>query len=225
MVKLTVVHDDFEPGSTAATMVRNGWPDVPVQPEDAARNRRAARVAPPRPAGAGAEGATGTRRLPSRPWPTPLLTDRMPEVAVSPGDVLVAEGGHGGALWILVSGALDVRKGDVMVATVTEPGALIGEMSLLLGGRHSATVAAREPSRLRHLEDGAVLLDDPAVLRIVAEGLAARVHVVTAYLADLREQYDDAPGLAMVSEVLAQLATQRVEPARPGSARDPDPPY
>lgn len=26
LVKLTVVHDDFEMGSTAATMVRNGWP-------------------------------------------------------------------------------------------------------------------------------------------------------------------------------------------------------
>jgi uncharacterized protein YndB with AHSA1/START domain/DNA-binding transcriptional ArsR family regulator len=26
MVKLTVVHDDFEPGSIAATMVQNGWP-------------------------------------------------------------------------------------------------------------------------------------------------------------------------------------------------------
>jgi DNA-binding transcriptional ArsR family regulator/uncharacterized protein YndB with AHSA1/START domain len=26
IVKLTVIHDDFEPGSTAATMVRNGWP-------------------------------------------------------------------------------------------------------------------------------------------------------------------------------------------------------
>ena len=26
MVKLTVVHDDFEPGVIAATMVRNGWP-------------------------------------------------------------------------------------------------------------------------------------------------------------------------------------------------------
>ena len=25
---LTVEHDDFEPGSTAATMVRNGWPVV-----------------------------------------------------------------------------------------------------------------------------------------------------------------------------------------------------
>ena len=27
-VKLTVTHDDFEPGSTAATMVRNGWPPL-----------------------------------------------------------------------------------------------------------------------------------------------------------------------------------------------------
>ncbi len=26
MVKLTVLHDDFEPGSTAAAMVQNGWP-------------------------------------------------------------------------------------------------------------------------------------------------------------------------------------------------------
>ena len=26
LVKLTVTHDDFEPGSTVATMVRNGWP-------------------------------------------------------------------------------------------------------------------------------------------------------------------------------------------------------
>ena len=26
LVKLTVIHDDFDPGSTAATMVRNGWP-------------------------------------------------------------------------------------------------------------------------------------------------------------------------------------------------------
>lgn len=28
MVKLTVVHDDFEPGSTVATMVTNGWPPL-----------------------------------------------------------------------------------------------------------------------------------------------------------------------------------------------------
>ena len=34
---------------------------------------------------------------------------------------------------MLVSGALRVRKGDVQVNTITHPGALIGEMSVLLG--------------------------------------------------------------------------------------------
>ncbi len=28
MVKLTVVHDGFEPGSTMADMVKHGWPEV-----------------------------------------------------------------------------------------------------------------------------------------------------------------------------------------------------
>jgi hypothetical protein len=45
----------------------------------------------------------------------------------------------------------------------------------------------------------------------------------TSYLADLKHQYGDAPGLAMVSEVLHQLAQRQGPPARPGSARDPDP--
>ena len=28
IVKLTVIHDDFEPGSHVANMVSNGWPNV-----------------------------------------------------------------------------------------------------------------------------------------------------------------------------------------------------
>ncbi len=28
MVKLTVIHDDFEPGGTVATVVSRGWPKV-----------------------------------------------------------------------------------------------------------------------------------------------------------------------------------------------------
>ncbi len=35
----------------------------------------------------------------------------------------------------------------------------------------------------------------------------------------------DAPGLSMVSEVLRELSQRQVPPARPGSARDPDPGY
>ena len=38
--------------------------------------------------------------------------------------------------------SLMVRKGEVVVTTVTKPGALIGEISLLLNRRYSATVVA-----------------------------------------------------------------------------------
>ena len=69
------------------------------------------------------------------------------------------EGGTSSSLWILVSGALRVVKGDVAVNTIVEPGAVIGEMSLLLGVRHSATVEATEPSRLRFAANGHALLD------------------------------------------------------------------
>ena len=153
------------------------------------------------------------------------LAAHLPEVELQPGDAVVREGGGSGALWVLVSGALEVRKGDVVVNTITEPGALVGEISLLLGTDHGATVQATEPSRLRYAEDGAAVLRDPGITRIVAVGLAKRLNFVTAYLADLKDQYSDAPGLSMVSDVLSRLSQQQVAPVRPGSAREPDPDY
>ena len=58
-----------------------------------------------------------------------------------------------------------------------------------------------------------------------AVGLAERLNFVSTYLADLKDQYGDATGLSMVSEVLSRLAEKQVVAARPGSARDPDPDY
>jgi CRP-like cAMP-binding protein len=152
------------------------------------------------------------------------LAAHLPEVRFAQGDAVVREGDPGGGIWVLVSGALQVRKGGVSVNTVTRPGALVGEISVLLGGVVSATVVATEPCVMRHAADGhALLASDPAITRLVAMGLAERLHFVTTYLADLKHQYGDAPGLAMVSDVLSQLAQRQDPPARPGSARDPDP--
>ena len=154
------------------------------------------------------------------------LSASLPAVAFAAGDVVVEEGGSSGALWVLVSGALRVRKGPVVVNTVTRPGELIGEIAVLLDGVNGATVEATEPSVLRHAADGkALLASDPAISRLVAIGLAERLNVVTTYLADLKRQYAGAPGLAMVNDVLAQLAATQRPRARPGSARDPDPEY
>ena len=117
-----------------------------------------------------------------------------------------------------------MRKGGELVNAVNRPGAMIGEVSVLLNKAYDATVEATAPSVLRHAADRqAFLAIDPEISRLVAVGLAERLNFVTSYLSDLKHQYGDAPGLAMVSDVLKQLALRQAPLARPGSARDPDP--
>lgn len=154
------------------------------------------------------------------------LSAHLPEVRFAPGEVVVAEGTRSDSLWVLVSGALQVRKGGVAVNVINRPGALVGEVSLLLDSVSTATVIATESTVMRHAADGAALLaSDPAIAHLVAVGLAERLNFVTTYLADLKQQYGEAPGLAMVSEVLSELAQRQAPAARPGSAREPDPDY
>lgn len=154
------------------------------------------------------------------------LSAHLPEVRYGRGETIVREGGKAGGLWVLVTGSLRVLKGTVLVNTISGAGALVGEISVLLGTAYSATVEAAEPSVLRYAEDGqALLASDPAITTLVAVALAERLHFVTTYLADLKHQYGDAPGLTMVPEVLRQLAQRQAPAARPGSAREPNPDY
>lgn len=154
------------------------------------------------------------------------LTDGLPEHRMEGGDVLVAEGSREGRFAVLVTGRLEVRKGDVVVAEISEPGACIGEVSLLTGSPATATVVATGPAVVRVADDGDIFLrSSPEVLAEVARILAGRLHRMTTYLADLRRQYGDQPGLQMVGEVLSTLNADPGPAPRPGSARDPDPLY
>jgi CRP/FNR family transcriptional regulator, cyclic AMP receptor protein len=154
------------------------------------------------------------------------LSMHLPLVEMRTGEEVITQGEPSGGVWILISGALQVFKGDVAVNTITKAGAIVGEISLLLGTEHGATVVATEPSNLRYAEDGhTFLFGDPEITKLIAVGLAERLNFVSTYLADLKDQYGDASGLSMVSEVLAHLAERQATGARPGSARDPDPDY
>lgn len=153
------------------------------------------------------------------------LCGALPVVEIEAGAIVVREGDEGGEAWILEHGALQVRKGETIVNTIDEPGAIIGEISVLLQTPYGATVEAIVPSRFRRARDGRAFLRDPEVVRLVAVGLAERLNYVTSYLADLKQQYGDVPGLSMVGTVLARLAQGQHAPVRGGSARDPDPEY
>jgi len=154
------------------------------------------------------------------------LSAHLPLVEFAPGDTVLREGAQAGAIWVLVSGALHVHKGDMVVNVITQPGAVVGEISVLLNTTYGATVVATEHTVMRHAADGrALLASDPAITTLVAMGLAERLNFVTTYLVDLKHQYGDAPGLSMIPDVLRELAQRQRPLARVGSARDPDPEY
>lgn len=147
------------------------------------------------------------------------------ETSLPAGALLIREGETTGRLYVLLSGRLDVLKGETVVATVTQPGAILGEMSVLLGQPHTATVRATVASTVYQFDDAAAFLRaQPAVALLVAQLLAHRLNAATTYLADIKRQYaDHDTHLAMVGDVLESLVNLSPGAASPGSDRQPEP--
>lgn len=150
-----------------------------------------------------------------------------PESAVDAGDSIIRFGESNPALCVLVSGVLEVRRNGVALARLSDPGAIVGEMSLLLGTPASADVIAVEPSVVRRIDDAERLFRDvPDFGRYLAITLATRLHRVTTFLGDLEEQFADRPGtLGLVPTVLKGLLSQEQRDVDLGSDREPDSPY
>jgi CRP-like cAMP-binding protein len=149
-----------------------------------------------------------------------------PRRTLAEGEVLLTDGGNVDALYVLVSGALRVEKGGVAVAALAQPGACVGEMSLLLGIPATADVVAVTASEVAVIDDARAMLDAGGLTFELARMLAGRLQVMTTYLVDLKHQYaDHEGGLGMVDVVLGTLM-QGAGPKRElRSVRDPDPEY
>lgn len=142
-----------------------------------------------------------------------------------PADTVLIEEGHTtGHLYVLLDGRLEVLKGGTVVATVSEPGAILGEMSVLLHQSHTATVKAATASRVYEFQDAAQFLkSQPAVALLVATMLAQRLNAATTYLADIKRQYaGHGNHLSMVGEILESLVNLTGSRAQPGSDRQPE---
>jgi CRP-like cAMP-binding protein len=147
------------------------------------------------------------------------------ERQVAAGTQLVTEGGASGHLYVLMSGKLEVLKGEMVVATIAEPGAVLGEMSVLLGLPHTATVRACSDTVVYEFADAASLLKrEPEVALLIARMLAQRLNAANTYLADLKRQYaGHGTHLAMVGEVLQSMINLPPLEVSPGSDRQSDP--
>ncbi len=135
------------------------------------------------------------------------IIDALPVRAFDRNEILIEEGGHGEEIFFLKSGAVEVLKGDTLITKEFEPGAVFGEMSVLLGSDSTATVRVIAPSVFYFAENGAEFLkSNPKLSLYLATLLAMRLEAVTRYLADVKTQYaEEGSHLGMVDSLLSAL--------------------
>jgi CRP-like cAMP-binding protein len=145
--------------------------------------------------------------------------------SVEAGTVLLPEGANTGRLYVLVDGAVEISRGGIVFASSNDPGAIFGEMSVLLNLPHTATVKTTSPATVYEIPNAAAFMEsDPAIALMIAKTLAQRLYTSTTYLVDLKKQYaGHSNHLGMVSDVLASLVFQKQTKFEPGSDREPDP--
>jgi CRP/FNR family transcriptional regulator, cyclic AMP receptor protein len=107
----------------------------------------------------------------------------FPLRAFERGDIVLSEGSETHRLLFLNRGAVDVVKDEVQLTRVSEPGAVFGDMSVLLGLPHTADVLAVEPSSFYIVDHAEGLLrQEPLLALYVATVLARRLDEVNGHL-------------------------------------------
>jgi CRP/FNR family transcriptional regulator, cyclic AMP receptor protein len=113
----------------------------------------------------------------------------LPIATYRAGETVLTAASTTGRLLILKDGAVAVIREGVEIGKVTEPGAVFGELSVLLGRPHTADVIAVKPSQF--YVASAAIMKDPVALLYVAAILARRLDGANQALIELTQQIQD----------------------------------
>jgi CRP-like cAMP-binding protein len=134
------------------------------------------------------------------------LTYSSPTQDFKRGEVLMTQGEPGSDLFVLESGKLVVERDGVPIATIEAYDSLVGEMAVLLGKPHSATVRAEKDSRVRVVKDAIrVLQSQPELALKVATLVTERLDATSAQLAKLSQSGDKPVEKASAAGLLRTL--------------------
>ena len=126
------------------------------------------------------------------------------------GKEIFLEGDDSQDLFILVSGQLNVFKGNQKIAEITEKGSLFGEMSFLLKAKRTATIKAGEnvkAIRIPKDEITAFLHDFPEVAGEITKLLAKRLDETSRILYGHKEFCDQLPDAVIATDKEGKIIT------------------
>jgi CRP/FNR family transcriptional regulator, cyclic AMP receptor protein len=129
----------------------------------------------------------------------------LPLATYQAGDTVIAAASTTGRLLILKEGAVEVVKEGVEIAKVTEPGAVFGELSVLLDQPHTADVRALEASQFHVADAGTLLRIEPFALFYVATVLARRLDGANQALIELKRQVQTGEPRSVIGKTVERI--------------------
>jgi CRP/FNR family transcriptional regulator, cyclic AMP receptor protein len=128
----------------------------------------------------------------------------LPTATYRAGEAILTAGSKTGQLLILKSGTVTILKGSIEIAKVTEPGAVIGELSALLDQPHTADVRALEDSQF-HVANAALLERDPVAVLHIARILARRLVAIDDGFVELKKQLEAGQSSGVLGRTLERI--------------------
>jgi len=144
----------------------------------------------------------------------PLIPDRatfqnsladLATVTYQAGETVIADGSKTGRLLILRKGTVAIVKEDTEIARVAEPGAVFGELSILLDQPHTADVRALEPSQFHVAKATELLTQNPIAILYVATMLAHRLDGANHALIQLKHQLQTGEPHSVVAKTVSKM--------------------
>jgi CRP/FNR family transcriptional regulator, cyclic AMP receptor protein len=128
--------------------------------------------------------------MPLMPDPAAFLKRlaTLPLATYQAGETVLTAGSTTGRLLILKEGAVAIVKAGVEIAKVAEPGAVFGELSVLLDQPHTADIHALKTSQFHVADATALLVQDPIALLYLTAVLARRLDSANQALIELKRQ-------------------------------------
>jgi CRP/FNR family transcriptional regulator, cyclic AMP receptor protein len=112
----------------------------------------------------------------------------LPVATYQVGETVLAAGTTSGRLLVLKTGAVEVTRDGTQIAEVSEPGAVFGELSMLLDQPHTADVRALEVTEFHVADAASLLTEDPATALYVTVLLARRLDATNRALIEVKRQ-------------------------------------
>lgn len=126
------------------------------------------------------------------------------------GSHIFVEGETSQDLYMLVSGKLDVLKGDKKITDISTPGSLFGEMSFLLGEKRTATIKSASKVKTICIPKDQIslfLIEFPDVSREITKLLAQRLDETSQILYGLKEFSDQLPDAVILADSKNKILT------------------